>query len=94
MPPKCMLRVDDQPLEWEEGSCLVFDDSFSHSVTHLAEESFLDRRPDEGQEDGSSHDERERFCPATDRVVLIVDLWHPALTEEEKEAINLVFSPE
>lgn len=93
MPLKCILCVDDQSLEWEEGSCLVFDDSFLHSVTHLAEEVFLYRRPDEGR-DGSSDEERGRFCSATDRVVLIVDLWHPVLTKEEKEAINLVFSPE
>lgn len=48
--PGAVLRVGDEELEWKKGQCLVFDDSFSHSVRH----------------DGDQ-----------DRIVLILDIWHP-----------------
>ena len=46
--------VNGETRAWEEGRCLVFDDSFVHSVSH----------------NGSAA-----------RIVLIVDVWHPDLTE-------------
>ncbi|CCG36469.1 Aspartyl/Asparaginyl beta-hydroxylase family protein [Xanthomonas citri pv. mangiferaeindicae LMG 941] len=36
-PPDAVLRVHDQYLEWQEGRCLVFDDSFEHEVWHYGE---------------------------------------------------------
>ncbi|MFM9967071.1 MAG: aspartyl/asparaginyl beta-hydroxylase domain-containing protein [Burkholderiales bacterium] len=56
VPDGCGLRVGDEGRTWEEGKCLVFDDSFEHEVWH----------------DGSR-----------DRVVLIVDFYHPELSVEE-----------
>ena len=32
VPPKCTIRVADQVREWQEGECLVFDDSYDHQV--------------------------------------------------------------
>ena len=29
---KCVMRVDDQICQWEEGKCLVFDDTYDHEV--------------------------------------------------------------
>ncbi len=56
VPPKCGLRVGGTIRAWEEGRCLVFDDSFAHEVWNDS-----DRR----------------------RIVLVLDLWHPDLSEDE-----------
>lgn len=32
--PRAVLIVDGQPSSWEEGKCLVFDDSFVHAAVH------------------------------------------------------------
>jgi len=34
IPPGVSIRVADQVMTWEEGKCLVFDDSFEHEVRH------------------------------------------------------------
>jgi beta-hydroxylase len=31
-PEECWLRVDDQICHWEEGRCLIFDDTYEHEV--------------------------------------------------------------
>jgi aspartyl/asparaginyl beta-hydroxylase (cupin superfamily) len=69
--PEYLLTVDGQTTTWENGKCLIFDDSYLHSVKHEA----------------NKNSEQE------DRVVLIIDLWHPDLSEEERDAINLCFHP-
>lgn len=67
IPQGCEFRVADETRNWEEGKCLVFDDSFEHEVTN-----------------GGS---MTRFC-------LLVDVWHPDLTQIEivilKEASHLL----
>ncbi|HYZ81406.1 MAG TPA: aspartyl/asparaginyl beta-hydroxylase domain-containing protein [Solirubrobacteraceae bacterium] len=52
----CAIRVGDRTEHWQEGRCLVFDDSFDHEAWNHTDE---------------------------DRIVLIVDLWHPALSDAE-----------
>ena len=56
VPEGCGIRVGEVTRTWEEGRCLVFDDSFVHEVWNDS-----DRR----------------------RVVLVLDLWHPDLAEDE-----------
>lgn len=34
VPPECKLIVDEQNFCWTEGECLLFDDSYPHSVIH------------------------------------------------------------
>jgi aspartate beta-hydroxylase len=52
----CAIRVAERTEHWEEGRCLVFDDSYDHEAwNHTAQ----------------------------DRIVLIIDLWHPALSDGE-----------
>lgn len=34
IPPECELIVNDQSKSWKEGECLLFDDSYPHSVIH------------------------------------------------------------
>jgi len=54
------LRVGDQTLTWQEGRCIVFDDSFEHEVWH----------------DGDQP-----------RVVLLMDVNHPDLTDARLDAL-------
>lgn len=35
---KCWIRVDDQVCHWEEGKCLVFDDTYEHEVLNDTDE--------------------------------------------------------
>jgi hypothetical protein len=59
----------DNLSRWREGECLLFDDSYEHSVVY-----------------GAVSDPRLR-------VVLIIDLWHPALTSMERAAIMHMYPP-
>jgi hypothetical protein len=56
VPESCGMRVGGVTGGWQEGRCVVFDDSFWHEVWNES-----DRR----------------------RLVLILDLWHPDLTDDE-----------
>ena len=56
VPDGCGMRVGGVVGSWQEGRCVVFDDSFWHEAWNDS-----DRR----------------------RVVLIVDLWHPDLSDDE-----------
>ena len=57
------IRVGDETRTWEQGKCLVFDDSFVHEVWH-------DGDPNEPP-----------------RVVLICDVWHPAIPPTKRGRI-------
>lgn len=82
--PQCSLTVDGVSCTWEDGKCLVFDDSFQHSVNH-SREIIVD--------ESTNHGLKIVDNVFTDRVVLIVDLWHPDLSLDEREAINTCFHP-
>ena len=72
------LCVAKEKTTWKEGQCFVFDDSIVHSVT-FGEDAV---RPEQSNDKDGTAD-----C----RVVLIVDLWHPDLTREERHAITDLF---
>ena len=57
-------QVASQKRKWEEGKCIVLDDSYQHEVWNETDEA---------------------------RVVLLVDIWHPDVTKEEKNSINEMF---
>jgi aspartate beta-hydroxylase len=57
----CAIRVGNEEQSWEEGKCIVFDDTFEHEVWNRTNE---------------------------ERLVLLVDLWHPDLTSIEREALD------
>lgn len=62
VPPEgCALRVGDEARPWEEGRCLVFDDSFEHEAYNRG---------------------------AYTRMVLLVDIWHPSLSDVEIELLQ------
>jgi len=59
VPLGCTIRVGDkEPRSWEQGRCLVFDDSFEHEVWNK----------------GTGR-----------RAVLMMNFWHPDITEAQKE---------
>jgi aspartyl/asparaginyl beta-hydroxylase (cupin superfamily) len=55
--------VGDQVHHWEEGKCIVFDDTFEHEVWNRTDE---------------------------ERLVLLIDLWHPDLTQLERDALDTI----
>jgi aspartate beta-hydroxylase len=61
IPPDSVLRVGSEVKSWQEGKCLVFDDSFEH----------------EAWNNGDS-----------ERIVLLIQFWHPDLTEAEMWALT------
>ncbi len=60
VPDGCEMRVGAGTRTWEEGKCLVFDDSYEHEVTNRSDHS---------------------------RAVLLLDTWHPDLSEAERQAL-------
>lgn len=61
IPEGCEIRVKDETRSWEEGKCLVLDDSFEHEVWNRSDQT---------------------------RIILLVDSWHPELTEIEVQALE------
>ncbi|MDQ6818883.1 MAG: aspartyl/asparaginyl beta-hydroxylase domain-containing protein [Actinomycetota bacterium] len=57
----CALRVGDAVRPWQEGRCLVFDDSVEHEAWNQTSD---------------------------DRIVLVVDLWHPGLSATEVQLLE------
>jgi hypothetical protein len=72
------IRVGDEVRQWREGECLVFDDSWEHEVWHEATPGDAQRMGGPaGPGAGCGADSRAR-------VVLIVDIWHPAIPCPER----------
>jgi len=81
--PACELRVANATTEWSECSCVLFDDSFVHSAEFR-------RGASAEEEDAAGY---EPGALARDRVVLIVDLWHPQLSAADRVAIRTLYPP-
>jgi hypothetical protein len=56
VPEGCGIRVGEVPGTWQNGRCIVFDDSFAHEVWNDSDRG---------------------------GIVLVLDLWHPDLSEDE-----------
>ena len=70
------LRVGDEVREWANGEALVFDDSYEHEVWHESTE-------DDGYPGEDKRAPRANVVGPS-RVVLIVDIWHPALSPQRR----------
>jgi hypothetical protein len=77
------LRVANATTEWSEGACVVFDDAFVHSAEFR-------RGASAEEEDAAGY---EPGALARDRIVLIVDLWHPQLSAADRVAIRTLYPP-
>lgn len=71
------LRVGDHCVSWEEGKPILFDDSFLHSAVHA------------GFDDSGGGSDQ---CGG-DRIVLIVDFWHPSLSVADRTALGVIYPP-
>ena len=80
------LKVGEHCVTWEEGIPILFDDSFVHSAVHVGSN---DRSG--SSSDSSSTSSNEQYDG--DRIVLIVDLWHPALSESDRTALGVLYPP-
>lgn len=61
IPEGCEIRVGNEVRTWQEGKCLVLDDSFEHEVWNRSGQT---------------------------RVILLIDFWHPDLTDVEINAVK------
>lgn len=61
VPDDCALRVGGIDHVWQEGRCVVFDDTYEHEAWNRSTRT---------------------------RVVLILDTWHPDLSDAEREALT------
>jgi aspartate beta-hydroxylase len=61
VPEHCALRVGGIDHAWQEGRCVVFDDTYEHEAWNRSERT---------------------------RVVLILDTWHPDLSQAERAALT------
>lgn len=73
------LRVAKERITWTELECIVFDDSIVHSASYPGEKGIGKHSLRKGE-----RNDARISC----RVVLIVDLWHPELSAEERKAIS------
>lgn len=62
----CTLFVGNEKVTYQEGQCILFDDSYEHRVVH---------------EKGAGGS----------RIILMLDLWHPDVTEVERKVIEHLF---
>lgn len=85
--------VNEQCVGWKEGVPILFDDSFLHSAVHYF-----------GNDDNSCYSSEENNNNSEDsimddvdmkgaRIVLIVDFWHPSLTEMDRSALGVLYPP-
>lgn len=76
--------VNEKSSGWEEGVPLLFDDSFLHSAVHHGVLSA-------GNGDPSPTTKKADMGGA--RTVLIVDFWHPALSEPDRISLAVLYPP-
>lgn len=72
-----------QVRSWQQGECLVFDDSYEHEVWH---EAGLQA----GLQTGLQADPQAETPPVSrqrPRTVLIIDIWHPALSIDQRRSL-------
>ena len=76
MPEYCHMKVDGKFGCWNEGRCLLFDDFLLHSAQNEGEATEPITTP---------------IKRANVRVVLLLDLWHPQLGEQERRLLSHIF---
>eukprot|EP00392_Amoebophrya_sp_AT5.2_P015447 g15653.t1 len=79
----CFLRVGDGCYPWREGEILPFDDSFLHAV-YMKSEKMLKSVSEESEPEVAPA--RGGRC----RGVLVLDIYHPELTEAERRFLEQI----
>ncbi len=94
-----LTGVNEQCVGWEEGKPILFDDSFLHSAVHYGGDT--NDSDEAGFPDNHSvvEDNRNSENITTNnnlhgaRIVLIIDLWHPSLSEMDRTALGVLYPP-
>jgi len=81
-----LAGVNEECVGWKEGVPILFDDSFVHSAVHQVVEE-----DDNTDENTYSNGDNDTFDGA--RIVLIIDFWHPALSEMDRNALGVLYPP-
>lgn len=91
------IRVADEWHVYKEGEAIIFDDTFNHEVIYQKESnsSGSDGSSVSSTSSSSNSDvDNNISVQLNDRIVLLVDFWHPELTEAEKECTRLLLPPD
>ena len=86
-PRRSAIRVGQEVRQWAEGKLLVFDDSFEHEVWWHWDDD--DDAAGSGGKGGNGESGADR---ATQRIVLILDAWHPRLSEQRIAELRRSFA--
>ena len=74
--------VNEMRVGWKEGMPILFDDSFLHSAVHYGNDG-----------EGTGFDSSETDVSGA-RIVLIIDFWHPSLSESDRTALGVLYPPD
>ena len=85
------MRVAEETRQWEEGKCLVFDDAYEHEVWYRTKAGRDAAAATAATPAAAANGDGQVVGAAArtgqERVVLLLDVWHPDLTQEEIAAI-------
>ncbi|KAL3801874.1 hypothetical protein ACHAW5_003787 [Stephanodiscus triporus] len=90
-----LANVNEKLVGWEEGKPILFDDSFLHSAVHHGDDVIGENDADD--EDAKAYDDVIHINSSSSnsgaRIVLIVDFWHPSLSESDRTALGILYPP-
>jgi hypothetical protein len=102
------VGINEEYVYWKEGIPILFDDSFLHSAVHYHDDNnnvddntTADAAHDENTGASSSNNSNSNNNNSSNinnimngaRIVLIVDLWHPSLTQCDRTAFGVLYPP-
>jgi hypothetical protein len=102
------VGINEEYVYWKEGKPILFDDSFLHSAVHYHDvnsdvdndNDTTDAAYDENAGASSSKSSSNNNNSSNinnimngARIVLIVDLWHPSLTQSDRTAFGILYPP-
>jgi hypothetical protein len=102
------VGINEEYDYWKEGKPILFDDSFLHSAVHYHDvnsdvdndNDTTDAAYDENAGASSSKSSSNNNNSSNinnimngARIVLIVDLWHPSLTQSDRTAFGILYPP-
>jgi hypothetical protein len=94
-----LTEVNERRVGWEEGKPILFDDSFLHSAVHYGGDKNTTGgdviHDNDSVNDVNRNDDTISLTNNLDgaRIVLIVDFWHPSLSEMDRTALGVLYPP-
>jgi hypothetical protein len=94
-----LTGVNERCVGWEEGKPILFDDSFLHSAVHYGGDTNDSDEAGFPVNHSVVDDNRNSENITTNnnlhgaRIVLIIDFWHPSLSEMDRTALGVLYPP-